>query len=152
PYIPDAPAAALTLKQEFERQHPDVIVDITLNKHYYSPDPADKGVLYEDADVHEIDVVFLRDFLDRHKLAPLPVDLTKDIGTLTPLAAQAATADGKLVAVPQWMCADFLIYRADKAGLDGTHSLAALEQALGPDGLLMNLSGSSTLGELYLST
>jgi thiamine pyridinylase len=153
PYIPDAPAAALALKQEFERQHPDVIVDITLNRNYYSPNPADKGVLYEDADVHEIDVVFLRDFLDRHKLAPLPPDFVSSVGTLTPLAVQAATAGGKLVAVPQWMCADFLIYRADKTGVADAHSLTALEQALGPnDGLLMDMSSKDGLGELYLST
>jgi thiamine pyridinylase len=153
PYIPDAPAAALTLKQEFERRHPEIIVDITLNRNYYSPNPADKGVLFEDADVHEIDVVFLRDFLDKHKLAPLPPDFASSLGKLTPLAAEAATADGKLVAVPQWMCADFLIYRADKTGLAGAHALADLERALGPDdGLLMNMTGSGALGELYLST
>jgi thiamine pyridinylase len=152
PYIPEAADAALTLKQDFERQHPDVIVDITLNRHYYSPDPADKGVLYEDADVHEIDVIFLKDFLDRHKLAPLSADFAKSTGKLVPLAVQAATADGKLVAVPQWMCADFLIYRADKTGIADAHSLADVERALGAnDGLLMNLSGSDTLGELYLS-
>jgi thiamine pyridinylase len=153
PYIPDPAEAALTLKQEFERRHPDVIVEITFNPKYYSPDPADKGVLYEDADVHEIDVVFLKDFVDRHKLAPLPKDFTSGLDTLTPLAAQAATVDGKLVAVPQWMCADFLIYRADEASVADAHSLADLERTLGPTGgLLMNLSGSSTLGELYLSS
>jgi thiamine pyridinylase len=152
PYIPDAPAAALALKQEFKRQHPEVIVDITLNRNYYSPNAADKGVLFEDADVHEIDVIFLRDFLDKHKLAPLPPDFATSVGKLTPLAAQAATADGKLVAVPQWMCADFLIYRADKTDLASTHSLADLERALGPDhGLLIDMTGSGTLGELYLS-
>ena len=49
------------------------------------------------------------------------------------LAAQAATSDGTLVAVPQWMCADFLIYRADKAGLTDAPSLQTMERELGPD-------------------
>jgi thiamine pyridinylase len=153
PYIPDAPAAALALKQGFEREHPDVIVDITLNKNYYDPDPAAKGVLYEDADVHEIDVVFLNDFITRHKLAPLSADFAASLGAFTPLAAQAATFDGKLVAVPQWMCTDFLIYRADQTGLDSARSLADVESQLGPGhGLLMSLKGDGTLGELYLSS
>jgi thiamine pyridinylase len=153
PYIPDAPAAMLALKQGFERGHPDVIVEMTLNRRYYDLDPAAKGVLYEDADVHEIDVVFLADFLARHKLAPLPADFAASVDKLMPLAAQAATVDGQLVAVPQWMCTDFLIYRTDKAGLADTHSLADLERALGPEhGLLMNLSGTGALGELYFSS
>ena len=152
PYIPDAQAAALTLKQAFERKHPDVIVEITLNPNYYSQDPAAKGVLYEDADVHEIDVIFLGDFLARHKLAPLSPAFTSSLGKLTPLADRAARVGGRLVAVPQWMCSDFLIYRADKTALGQARSLSDLEQALGPDhGLLMDMKGADTLGELYLS-
>jgi len=152
PYIPDAQAAALSLKQGFEREHPDVVVEITLNPNYYSQDPKAKGVLYEDADVHEIDVVFLGDFLARHKLAPLPAAFTASVGQLAPLADHAARVDGRLVAVPQWMCTDFLIYRADKTALGGAKTLSDLEHALGPDhGLLMDMKGDDTLGELYLS-
>jgi thiamine pyridinylase len=152
PYIPDAPAAALALKQGFERQHPDVIVDITLNQNYYSLTPVDKGLLFETADVHEIDVVFLKDFVDGHRLAPLSKALRASLTGLEPLARTAATVKGELVAAPQWMCADFLIYRADKTALAEAYSLGALEQALGPDhGLLMDLKGDNTLGEIYLS-
>jgi thiamine pyridinylase len=152
PYIPEAAAAALTLKQEFERGHPDLIVDMTLNPRYYSQNPTDKGVLYEDADVHEIDVVFRRDFLDRHRLAALSPGFARRLPKLTRLALQAATADGTLVAVPQWLCSDFLIYRADIAALSGAHSLADLEHALPPDrGLLMDMKGAGALGELYFS-
>jgi thiamine pyridinylase len=151
PYIPDAAAAALSLKQGFEREHPDVIVDITLNPNYYSLDPAAKGVLYEDADVHEIDVVFLSDFLAQHKLAPLSPDFTTSLEPLAPLAAQAGSVDGKLVAVPQWMCTDFLIYRSDEAGLGDAQTFADMEHALTPNGLLMDMSGDGALGEIYLS-
>ena len=149
PYIPDAAAAALALKQGFERIDPDVIVDITLNGNYYSPKPEDKGVLYEDADVHEIDVVFMRDFLAAHKLQPPGIAA----GKLTSLARQAATYGGTLWAVPQWMCADFLIYRADKKTLDNAHTLASFEAALAQDhGLLLNMKGDGQLGELYLTS
>jgi thiamine pyridinylase len=151
PYIPDAPAAALTLKQAFERQHPDIIVDITFNPKYYSPDPADHGVLFETADVHEIDSALLGDFVARHKLAPLPPGFSQTINPLESLAAKAATIDNRLVAVPHWMCADFLITRADQAGLAGSPTLADLERVLAPThGLLMDLKGPGALGEFYL--
>ena len=153
PYIPNAAAAALTLKQGFERDHPDVIVDITLNAHYYDLDPAAKGVLYEDADVHEIDVVFLSDFLAQHKLAPLSKAMQASLPPLTMRASEAATVDGRLVAVPQWLCSDFLIYRADVAGLNGVQSLTQMESALAAPGggLLMDLGQPDGLGEVYLS-
>jgi thiamine pyridinylase len=153
PYIPEAAAAALTLKQGFERLHPDVIVDMTLNMNYYSPKPEDKGVLNEDADVHEIDVVFMRDFLTHHKLQPPGEKLDAAANDLDPLARQAATYDGQLMALPQWMCADFLIYRMDRKNLAAAHTLADMERALGPDhGLLLNMKGAGQLGELYLTS
>jgi thiamine pyridinylase len=151
PYIPAAPAAALALKQGFERLHPDVIVDITFNRHSYDTDPAAKGALYEDADVHEFDVVFLRDFIDRHKLAPLSPAFVRSIDRMTPVAAKAATIDGRLVGVPHWLCGDFLIYRADQTDLAGSPTLADLERQLRPDhGLLMNMKSLGALGEYYL--
>ena len=152
PYIPEAQAAALTLKQGFEATHPNVIVDITFNRNYYDPSPAAKGVLYEDADVHEIDVVFLRDFIRQHKLAPLPPAFLASVDKLEPLAAKAASPDGTVVAIPQWMCSDFLIFRTDKTHLGDRPTLAELEQSLGPDhGLLMDMAGGGTMGEYYLS-
>lgn len=152
PFIPDAPAAALALKQGFERLHPDVIVEVSFNANYYSPNPIDQGVLYEQADIHEIDVVFLRDFLDRHRLAPLSTAFVAGLEPMPPIARRAATQDGHVVAIPHWLCADFLIHRADHAGLDDARTLAALERSLALDhGLLLDMKGDGTLGELYLS-
>ena len=153
PYIPQPEAAALTLKQGFEHLHPEVIVDITLNLNYYSPKAEDKGVLYEDADVHEIDVIFMRDFLAHHRLQPPGDMLAATTRDLDPLALQAATYDGQVMAIPQWMCADFLIYRTDKKDLGAAHTLAAMETALAPDhGLLLSMKGDGQLGELYLTS
>jgi len=152
PYIPEPAAAALYLKQAYEDQHPDVLLDITLNPHYYSLDPADKGVLTEEADVHTIDIVFLRDFLDRHKLAPLPADFFASLPKMEALARQAATIGGIQVAVPQWMCADFLFYRVDGGDLSGVHSIEDLERGLHRGhGLLMDMAGPDTIGELTFS-
>ena len=150
PYIPDPSAAALTLKQGFERTHPDVIVDITLNRNYYSQKPEDRGVLSEVADVHEIDGIFLQDFLAAHRLQPPGMALA---GAFTPLARRAATYAGQPWAVPHWMCADFLIYRADKAALANVRTLAQLQLAFAQDhGLLLDMTGHGQLGELYLAT
>nr|WP_321985187.1 hypothetical protein [uncultured Lichenicoccus sp.] len=150
PYIPEPEAAALALKQGFERLHPDVIVDITFNANYYDPSPAAKGVLFEDADIHEVDVVFMRDFLALHRLQPPQI---AGLDPQEPLARQAATYDGVVWGVPQWMCTDFLIYRSDQTALAGNHTLAGLARALGAEhGLLLDMSGEGQLGELYLST
>lgn len=150
PYIPDAPAAALALTEGFERDHPDVRVEITFNPNYYSLDPKDGGVLYEDADVHEIDVVFLKDFVDRGRLAPLPAGFVASLEPSAPLAAGAATVNGQRYGAPQWMCADFLFYRADETPLPPNGRLADLEASLAHDGLLIDLSRPA-LGELYMS-
>jgi thiamine pyridinylase len=146
PYIPQAAAAALALKQGFERQHPDVIIDVTFNQNYYSPDPAEKGVLYEDADVHEIDGILLSDFIHNNRLAALPASLTKDLDPLEEQAREIATSSGRMYAVPHWMCADFLIYRADANGVPA--SLADLRKW--HRGVLMDLKGSGPLAEVYL--
>ncbi|MHB8285779.1 MAG: type 2 periplasmic-binding domain-containing protein, partial [Caulobacteraceae bacterium] len=152
PYIPDAAAAALSLKQGFERLHPDVVVDIDLNANYYSLKPTDKGVLYENADVHEIDVVFLDDFIARRKLAPLSPRFAASLGKFSPIALKAAASHRGLAAVPQWMCTNFLIYRGDATAPIDVQTLTGLERALPPQhGLLMNMTGADSLGELYLS-
>ncbi len=150
PYIPDVQAAAFTLKQGFERLHPDVVLDITLNANYYSPDPKDGGVLYEDADVHEVDSVFMQDFLNRHLLQPIGAS---GFDPLTPVARQAATSDGILWAAPQWICTDFIVYRSDHPAIAQATSLATLATALSAaHGLLLDMHDPGQLGELYLST
>jgi len=149
PFIPDASAAALTLKQGFEHLHPDVVVDISLNAHYYSPDPKDKGVLYEDADVHEIDSIFLQDFIERHRLQPLA---TEGLDAFTKVAMTAATRDGTVWGAPQWMCTDFLVYRASTGILGDGPSLETVISTLrSSGGLLLDMRDTGQLGELYLS-
>jgi len=154
PYIPDAADAALKLKQGFEETHPGVLLRITFNPNYYDPSPAAKGVLYEDADVHEIDGIFLRDFIEAHKLAPLSPGFSASVGKLVPLAEAAARRDGHIIAIPHWMCSDFLLYRADEKGLTGVHTLPGLEAVLHPQmpghGLLLDMAGDA-LGELVFS-
>jgi hypothetical protein len=152
PYVPDAAAAALTLKQGFEKLHPDIIADITFNPNYYSVVPADHGVLYEDADIHTIDGVFLDDFLAAHKLAPLRRDFLSRLPAPEGLALHLASLGAEQVAIPYWMCADFLIYRKSLHGLDHLASLKQLETGLHGSGLAADMEDSGELAELYYST
>jgi hypothetical protein len=147
PYIPQAAAAALTLKQGFERLHPDIIADITFNPNYYSTNPADRGVLYETADIHTLDGIFLDDFLAAHKLAPLRPAFLARLPAPANLAARLAGNAG----VPYWMCADFLIYRKDLHGLDNVASLSQLAQGLHGTGLALDMADPAALSELYYS-
>jgi len=154
PYIPEAADAALKIKQGFEDSHPGVLLHITFNPNYYDPSPDAHGVLNEDADVHEIDAIFLRDFIDAHKLSPFSRGFAASLVPLVPLADAAARAGGELVAIPHWLCSDFLFYRASEWGLNTVHSLAGLKAALHPqvpgDGLLLDMAHDA-LGELVLS-
>jgi len=151
PYIPDAADAALILKQGFEETHPGVLLRITLNENYYDATPGAGGVLEEDSDIHEIDAIFLKDFLDHHKLAPFSPGFAATVPQLHPLAQQAALQGHVLVAVPHWLCSDFLFTRADQPALGSAHTLAALQVALPPArGLLLDMT-EPALGELILS-
>ncbi len=154
PYIPEAADAALKLKQGFEDTHPGVLLRITFNPNYYDPSPAAHGVLNEDADVHEIDAIFLRDFVDAHKLSPLSPGFAASVGPLVPLAGTAARTDGEIVAIPHWLCSDFLFYSAAESGLSPVHTLPGLRAALHPQtpghGLLLDMARDA-LGELVLS-
>jgi thiamine pyridinylase len=154
PYIPEAADAALKLKQGFEDSHPGVLLRITFNPNYYDPSPDAHGVLNEDADVHEIDAIFLRDFIDAHKLSPFSAGFAASLGPLVPLADAAAHVGGAMVAVPHWLCSDFLFYSGNESGLQGVHTLAGMEAVLHPHtpghGLLLDMAHDA-LGELVLS-
>jgi thiamine pyridinylase len=153
PFIPEAEAAALTLTRDFERTHPDIRLDITFNPHYYNADPADKGVLYEDADVHEIDSIFFRDFVDAGKLLPLPTEFVASTGQIVPVAAASGMFQGVAFAIPHWLCSDFLMYRADQTTLAHARTLTDVEHVLLPShGLILDIAGDGALGELYLAS
>lgn len=67
-------------------------------------------------DVVSIDTSMVSALDSAQVLAPMPADLADELGDdLTPLARQASTVDGRLVAAPYWMDPMLLWYRAAAA-------------------------------------
>jgi thiamine pyridinylase len=155
PFVPDASGMYWRLERDFEAAHPEIDLKIVLNENYYDhrPDKA-KGILFSNADVYEIDSVLLEDFITAKKIQPVDASDLTGASRFRPLAEQASRRGNVWYGVPHWMCGNFLFYRRDDARLQSATTLRALEQALGamtpPGGLLIDLKGKSTLGEMYL--
>ena len=115
---------------------------------YYATD--NTGILAADADVYEVDSVFFDDFLKHRNPKPPSQTVVVSAGVPLSFAKQIASSNGK---IPHWVCTDFLVYRKDVsqlATITGPSDARRIFQSIGAN-LLMDLKGSSTLGELYLS-
>jgi thiamine pyridinylase len=151
PFVPGADEIVLKIKNLFEDGCPGLDLQIHLNQNYYSPD--NTGILAADADVYEVDSVFFDDFLKHKNPRPPSQSILDAAGPAVPFAKDIATFNGTQFGVPHWICTDFLIF--DKAfpqigAIKGPTDAAQVFAALGK-GPLMDLKGSTTLGELYLS-
>jgi thiamine pyridinylase len=151
PFVPNPDGMALKMKELFEAGCPGLDLQLTRNQNYYSTD--NSGVLSSDADVYEVDSVFFDDFV-KHKTPKIPSQAVVDAaGPVVPFAQKIATVAGVQFGIPHWLCSDFLIYPKSLSQIgdiktpdDATRVFAQLGK-----GPLMDLKGSSTLGELYLS-
>ena len=158
PFIPESADAFFKIEQEFERLHPDIRLVISQNLSYYDPLSSDPkrqdGVFYDNADVYELDSVFLKDFIAAGKIAPLPGNWTEIDNGLVPMARTVMSQNGVQYGVPHWLCSYFLFFRVGDTQLASAGSLTDLEKAFGgPSGsswLVAEFAGKSTLGELYL--
>lgn len=160
PYVPQRAEMYWRVEQAFEEAHPDVDLRyVDLGGYYYG------GQLVEalgrgDADVFEVDAVFLQDLADQGLIQPLPASALppEERDAYLPVALEAAFVESELYGVPHWVCGNFLFYRREdpeRARFDAVRSLDGLERILGrpgtlDQGLLIDLRGSSTLGEKYL--
>jgi len=151
PFVPNAQGIALTIKEAFEAGCPGLDLKIGMNTNYYST--GGQGILTANADVYEVDSVFFDDFLKIKKPKAPSQAVLGAAGPALSFAKQIATSHGTQFGIPHWMCTDFLIYNKSfpqigtiKGPADAARVFAQL-----PKGLLMDLKGSSTLGELYLS-
>ena len=152
PYVLNAEGVALRMKELFESGCPGLDLQIQINRDsYYATD--NTGILAADADVYEVDFVFFEDFLRYRNPKPPSQAVLTLAGSPVPFAKEIATSNGTQFGVPHWVCTDFLIYRKDFSQLGaitGPADATRVFSKLG-SGLLMDLKGSSTLGELYLS-
>jgi len=157
PYVPERAEMYWAIEQAFEDAHPSIDVRfVDIGAYYYS------GQLIESleqkkVDVVEVDTVFLHDLVTRKLIDPLPDDVApKD--QFLPVAATAAVMDGKLYGAPHWVCGNFLFFRKDDPETNRfrtVDSIDDLERLIGhplapEQSILVDLRGSSTLGEKYL--
>ncbi len=157
PYVPEKAAMYWRVEQQFEDKHPGVDLRyVDLGAYYYS------GQLMEafqksQADVIEVDTVFLRDLVDGELVQKLPDNLLP-ANTFFEYAQKAGVVNGETYGAPHWICGNFIYFRKDDPEYDrfkAIDSLEDLERILGrPSGsssaLMLDLRGSSTLGEKYL--
>jgi thiamine pyridinylase len=153
PFIPEYKAAEELVKREFEASHPKtelVLVDLASN--YYAS--GDNYVGSACADIYELDSVFLAEFVQNHKIKELPDEVLLPQGDLLTNADHGSRVDGKRYGAAHWVCRDFLFFKKDEKPVH-PNTLSALKAFIGPkhepdSGLLIDLKGKSTLGELYL--
>lgn len=154
PFLPDHEGLFSDIEHGFEREHPDVdlqIVDLSAN--YYNEDEP-QAITNTDAQVYELDGVFLADFIDKKLIRPLPKDLVPPANTMIPVAESSARVKEEWWGLPHWACTNYLFYRSgDPLGSAGT--LKDIESLIGvkhpaDQGLLIDAKGKSGIGELYL--
>jgi len=143
PYLPDAAAddlhgMAARIKSEFEEQNPSVNLELTLdtNNNFYNFEN------YRDwltrFDVVETDTLFLADLVK----AGLIEDWANTRQTdWQPPARKAASVDGKIYALPHWLCGYFLFSHDPRiAKAENIKDLIAALQA--PHGDIPEIAGN----------
>ncbi len=160
PYVPESADLMLKIEQRFESKHDKVHLVFVPFENYY------KHSLFDafgsdsklQADVIEVDTVFLKDLVEKNLVGSMPKTVLEPADSLLPIASLAAQVDGEVRGVPHWVCGNFIFFRADDpaaARFSEVRTLKDLEEILNhpsteKDGLLADVKGSSTIGELYL--
>ncbi len=153
PFIPEFASAAETVKKSFEAENPDIELTILdLSSNYYAPGDA-TYVGQVDADVIELDSVFLADFVHHGKIQELPADFLLPQSDLLSNAYRGSMLEGKRYGAAHWACRNFLFFKSADHPATPIEKLSQLEAYVDPNSsskLLMDLRGKLTLGELYL--
>ena len=146
----------MEVESQFEARYPEVNLVIELNSdYYYAQDSTNRhGINFDEADVYELDCVFLKDFITSGKIQKLPSSIYLQETDFLPMAS-IGNQDGSWYGAPHWVCGNFLFYREEDEAMKNVDNLAELESEMNarPEGsrLLVNFKGSSTLGEFYLT-
>ena len=156
PYLPNVSDLYWKLEVEFERLHPDIELIIDLNSwYYYAQDSTrERGINFDEADVYELDCIFLKEFIEKGKIQKLPSSFNLDERDFLPMASIAKSGNS-WYGVPHWVCGNFMYYKEGDNDISKVDNLKDLEHTidlkdLPNNGLLIDLKGKSTIGELYL--
>lgn len=151
PFVPNYEQIVSIIKKEFEKQHPNInLLRSKQNWNYY-----DDGGLDAKFDIYELDTVFLADFVLSDRIQVIdPGKLRARQDTLE-FAENASHWNGLRYGIPHWTCALFLFYFDHDGKVKGAQDAKALEAAIGVPhergrGLLIDMGGHYTLGELYV--
>ena len=141
---------------KFAQAHPDIrLVIVDLSDNYYGSF-SDSYVGCAQADVYELDSVFLHDFAINKKIQPLPpAAILPDVGFLKNAVA-GAEVGGVRYGSPHWVCGNFLFFAKSDQKMQELKTIHDLKKAIGAHpaaggGLAVELMGKSTLGEFYLN-
>lgn len=156
PFVPAKNSLFYAIEQEFEKAHPLIDLQyVDLAGNYYDTNKAN-AITNTEADVYELDSVFLVDLVKGERLQPLPDRLKPANGQFVSVAEQASQYEGTWYGVPHWVCTNFLFFQKGDS-LQDAGSFADIERTIGSHhdrgkGLLIDIKGKSTIGELYLDT
>jgi hypothetical protein len=149
PFVPDKIGLFWLVEQSFERRHPDVDLQILdLSDNYYDQD-SPHAVTNTEADVLEVDSVFMQDLIDSREIQPIPAQLRASTGSMLRVAVDAVTSGSAWFGIPHWVCTNFLFSRPQDA-LNAAATLDDVVNAIGTNhppgrGLLIDLEGRLTL-------
>lgn len=144
PYVPDMDCFQKTVSEAWNQLHPDVPLHF-VDWDCYASDPE------ESLDVFVFDGIYLSSLAEKGQLLPIPEDKVHGTDDIIPFALEGCRVGGKLYALPQLLCADFLYTRSDDPVLSSVSDIASLYEVLGDrktqtvipgehEGLLINLS------------
>src|SRR6266852_3427603 len=101
PFIPEFTYAAETVKRLFEAENPNIEISVLdLSANYYAPPdvggpPKPTYIGDVQADIYELDSVFLADFVNAKKIQALPDDILLPADQLLKNAYAGSMLDGK---------------------------------------------------------
>jgi thiamine pyridinylase len=157
PFIPAMADYFQDVKRTFEAEETNVSVTLVdLSANYYYTNASD-NVQQTQADVYELDAVLLPDFVAQKRIQPLEQIIAINPAKYLTNAQVASEWNGKWYGIPHWVCGNFLFFRSGDIDPKEMASLTGLEKTVGKPhqvntGLLVDLKGRLTLGELYLTT
>ncbi|MEN7547350.1 hypothetical protein AAG747_05500 [Rapidithrix thailandica] len=155
PYLPNTSDLYWKIETDFEQKFPEINLEVQLNSwYYYSQDSVKKrGINFDQADIYELDCVFLDEFISSGKIQKIPESINQNTTDYLPLAS-IAKRNETWYGVPHWVCGNFMYYKVGDNEIENVSNLKDLDEVLknssSKNGLLIDLKGKSTIGELYL--